>query len=69
MLSLPEALSTPEAFLSFPEDQRRKRFIRRTKEEMVYLVPERKPENFQLIGREYLSNLVEGSEFSIKNGP
>jgi transcriptional regulator with XRE-family HTH domain len=33
----PEALSTPEAFNEFPPSQRQKRFIRRTKEEMVYL--------------------------------
>jgi SNF2 family DNA or RNA helicase len=33
----PEALSTPEAFNEFPAAQRQKRFIRRTKEEMVYL--------------------------------
>ena len=33
----PEALSTPEAFNEFPIAQRQKRFIRRTKEEMVYL--------------------------------
>jgi len=33
----PEALSTPEAFNEFPAAQRQNRFIRRTKEEMVYL--------------------------------
>ena len=33
----PEILTTPEAFHEFPADQRRSRFIRRTKEEMVYL--------------------------------
>ena len=33
----PEALSTPEAFIEFPQEQRQMRFIRRTKEEMVYL--------------------------------
>jgi len=33
----PEALSTHEAFNEFPPSQRQKRFIRRTKEEMVYL--------------------------------
>jgi superfamily II DNA or RNA helicase len=33
----PEALSTPEAFNEFPPEQRQVRFIRRTKEEMVYL--------------------------------
>jgi len=32
-----EALSTPEAFNEFALDQRRKHFIRRTKEEMVHL--------------------------------
>ncbi len=33
----PEMLSTPEAFDAFPAEQRLDRFIRRTKEEMVYL--------------------------------
>jgi len=33
----PNALSTPEAFEEFPSEQRRLHFIRRTKEEMVYL--------------------------------
>lgn len=33
----PEVLSTPEAFDEFPADQRLEHFIRRTKEEMVYL--------------------------------
>lgn len=33
----PEILTTPEAFQEFPAEQRRLRFIRRTKEEMVYL--------------------------------
>ena len=33
----PEILTTPEAFHEFPADQRCLRFIRRTKEEMVYL--------------------------------
>ena len=33
----PEALATPEAFSEFPAHQRRLHFIRRTKEEMVYL--------------------------------
>ncbi|MBL8812702.1 MAG: DUF3883 domain-containing protein [Planctomycetaceae bacterium] len=33
----PDILSTPEAFDQFPEEQRRSRFIRRTKEEMVHL--------------------------------
>lgn len=42
----PEVLSTEEAFRAFPPEERRKRFIRRTKEEMVYfdgtpLYPER----------------------------
>lgn len=42
----PEVLSTEDAFRAFPPDERRKRFIRRTKEEMVYfdgtpLYPER----------------------------
>ena len=34
-LLLPEALSTSEAFDRFPQESRRKHFIRRTKEEMV----------------------------------
>ena len=33
----PEMLATPDAFDEFPRDQRRSHFIRRTKEEMVYL--------------------------------
>jgi SNF2 family DNA or RNA helicase len=33
----PETLSTPEAFAEYPTEARRSRFIRRTKEEMVYL--------------------------------
>ncbi|MGE5485884.1 MAG: helicase-related protein [Ignavibacteriales bacterium] len=33
----PEVLSTPDAFNAFPEDERRRRFIRRAKEEMVRL--------------------------------
>jgi len=33
----PEVLSTPEAFAGFPPERRREYFIRRTKEEMVYL--------------------------------
>jgi superfamily II DNA or RNA helicase len=33
----PEVLSTAEAFDEFPEIERKRRFIRRTKEEMVYL--------------------------------
>jgi superfamily II DNA or RNA helicase len=33
----PQVLSTPEAFGEFPADQRLEHFIRRTKEEMVYL--------------------------------
>lgn len=33
----PDVLSTPEALSEFPLDQRKKHFIRRTKEEMVYL--------------------------------
>jgi superfamily II DNA or RNA helicase/DNA-binding XRE family transcriptional regulator len=33
----PDVLSTPEAFEHFPPEQRRSHFIRRTKEEMVYL--------------------------------
>jgi SNF2 family DNA or RNA helicase len=33
----PEALSTPEAFNEFPPQRRQVHFIRRTKEEMVYL--------------------------------
>jgi SNF2 family DNA or RNA helicase/DNA-binding XRE family transcriptional regulator len=33
----PEILTTPEAFQEFPAEQRLQRFIRRTKEEMVYL--------------------------------
>jgi superfamily II DNA or RNA helicase len=33
----PQILSTPEAFDEFPSEQRRMHFIRRTKEEMVYL--------------------------------
>ncbi|MBI5243372.1 MAG: DUF3883 domain-containing protein [Elusimicrobia bacterium] len=33
----PEILTTPEAFDEFPSDQRHVHFIRRTKEEMVYL--------------------------------
>ncbi len=33
----PEILSTPEAFKEFPEDERRSHFIRRSKEEMIYL--------------------------------
>lgn len=33
----PEVLTTPDAFQEFPADQRRLHFIRRTKEEMVYL--------------------------------
>ncbi len=33
----PEILTTPEAFREYPADQRRLHFIRRTKEEMVYL--------------------------------
>ncbi|MBI5470885.1 MAG: DUF3883 domain-containing protein [Ignavibacteriae bacterium] len=33
----PEVLSTPEAFEEYPVEQRSSRFIRRTKEEMVYL--------------------------------
>ena len=42
----PEVLSTEDAFRAFPPEERRKRFIRRTKEEMVYfdgtpLYPER----------------------------
>jgi len=42
----PEVLSTDDAFRAFPPEERRKRFIRRTKEEMVYfdgtpLYPER----------------------------
>ena len=32
----PEVLSTEDAFRAFPPEERRKRFIRRTKEEMVY---------------------------------
>jgi len=33
----PEVLATPEAFTEYPADQRHMHFIRRTKEEMVYL--------------------------------
>ena len=33
----PEILTTPEAFGEYPPDQRQSHFIRRTKEEMVYL--------------------------------
>ena len=33
----PEVLATPEAFGDYPADQRRFHFLRRTKEEMVYL--------------------------------
>ncbi len=33
----PDVLSTPEAFDAYPPDHRQRRFIRRTKEEMVYL--------------------------------
>ena len=33
----PEMLATPDAFDEFPAEQRRSHFIRRTKEEMVYL--------------------------------
>ena len=33
----PEVLATPEAFDEYPADQRSMHFIRRTKEEMVYL--------------------------------
>ncbi|MGI6098896.1 MAG: helicase-related protein [Kiritimatiellia bacterium] len=33
----PEMLTTPDAFDEFPQDQRQAHFIRRTKEEMVYL--------------------------------
>jgi len=33
----PEMLATPEAFKEYPAEQRRMHFIRRTKEEMVYL--------------------------------
>lgn len=33
----PDVLSTPEAFDQFPADKRQQHFIRRTKEEMVYL--------------------------------
>ncbi|MCX5909309.1 MAG: helicase-related protein, partial [Deltaproteobacteria bacterium] len=33
----PEILATPEAFNEYPSDQRSRHFIRRTKEEMVYL--------------------------------
>ena len=33
----PEVLSTPEAFDEYPAEQRQTHFIRRTKEEMVYL--------------------------------
>lgn len=33
----PEMLATPDAFDEFPRDQRQSHFIRRTKEEMVYL--------------------------------
>lgn len=33
----PEMLTTPEAFGEYPPDQRQSHFIRRTKEEMVYL--------------------------------
>ena len=33
----PDVLSTPEAFDAYPADHRQRRFIRRTKEEMVYL--------------------------------
>lgn len=33
----PEVLSTPEAFAHYPQEQRQAHFIRRTKEEMVYL--------------------------------
>jgi len=33
----PEILSTPEAFVEYPADQRRQHFIRRTKEELVHL--------------------------------
>jgi superfamily II DNA or RNA helicase/DNA-binding XRE family transcriptional regulator len=33
----PELLPTPDAFAQFPADERAKRFIRRTKEEMVHL--------------------------------
>jgi SNF2 family DNA or RNA helicase/DNA-binding XRE family transcriptional regulator len=33
----PETLSTPEAFAEYPTEARRSHFIRRTKEEMVYL--------------------------------
>lgn len=33
----PEMLTTPDAFDEFPHDQRQSHFIRRTKEEMVYL--------------------------------
>lgn len=33
----PEILTTPDAFDAFPRDQRQSHFIRRTKEEMVYL--------------------------------
>ena len=46
-LLLPEALSTYEAFKSFPADSRKRHFIRRTKEELVHfdgspLYPERR---------------------------
>lgn len=33
----PEVLATPDAFTEYPTEQRRHHFIRRTKEEMVYL--------------------------------
>ncbi len=33
----PDVLSTPEAFDAYPAEHRQRRFIRRTKEEMVYL--------------------------------